>query len=80
MTEPLVLLPGLLCDAALWAPQVSALRGLADPIMIGDLTRHDSLGGMAEAVLAEAPPRFALAGLSMGATAPSRSCAAPPSG
>ncbi|MBX6366588.1 MAG: alpha/beta fold hydrolase [Rhodospirillales bacterium] len=66
MTEPLVLLPGLLCDAALWAPQVSALRGLADPIMIGDLTRHDSMAGMAEAVLAEAPPRFALAGLSMG--------------
>jgi pimeloyl-ACP methyl ester carboxylesterase len=66
MTEPLVLLPGLLCDAALWAPQVSALRGLADPIMIGDLTRNDSIGGMAEAVLAQAPPRFALAGLSMG--------------
>lgn len=66
MTEPLVLLPGLLCDAALWAPQVSVLRGLADPIMIGDLTRNDSIGGMAEAVLAQAPPRFALAGLSMG--------------
>jgi pimeloyl-ACP methyl ester carboxylesterase len=66
MTEPLVLLPGLLCDAALWAPQVDALRGLADPIMIGDLTRHDSMGAMAEAILAEAPPRFALAGLSMG--------------
>jgi pimeloyl-ACP methyl ester carboxylesterase len=66
MTEALVLLPGLLCDAALWAPQVRALRGLADPIMIGDLTRHDTLAGMADAVLAEAPPRFALAGLSMG--------------
>jgi pimeloyl-ACP methyl ester carboxylesterase len=34
--------------------------------MIGDLTRHDSMGAMAEAILAEAPPRFALAGLSMG--------------
>jgi pimeloyl-ACP methyl ester carboxylesterase len=66
MTEPLVLLPGLLCDAALWAPQVDALRGLADPIVIGDLTRHDSMGAMAEATLALAPPRFALAGLSMG--------------
>jgi pimeloyl-ACP methyl ester carboxylesterase len=66
MTESLVLLPGLLCDAALWAPQVNALRGLADPIMIGDLTRHDTMAGMAEAILAEAPPRFALAGLSMG--------------
>jgi pimeloyl-ACP methyl ester carboxylesterase len=66
MTEPLVLLPGLLCDAALWAPQVDDLRGLADPITIGDLTRHDSMGDMADAILAEAPPRFALAGLSMG--------------
>lgn len=66
MTDSLVLLPGLLCDAALWAEQVNALRGLADPIMIGDLTRHDSMAGMAEAILAEAPPRFALAGLSMG--------------
>jgi pimeloyl-ACP methyl ester carboxylesterase len=66
MTEPLVLLPGLLCDAALWAPQVAALRERSDPIIIGDLTRHESFGEIAEAILAEAPPRFALAGLSMG--------------
>jgi pimeloyl-ACP methyl ester carboxylesterase len=63
MTEPLVLLPGLLCDEALWAPQVAALPG---PVTIPDLTRHDSLAGMADSVLAAAPPRFALAGLSMG--------------
>ncbi|MBB4287758.1 alpha/beta fold hydrolase [Roseospira goensis] len=62
---PLILLPGLLCDAALWAPQVTALRDIADPV-VADLTQDDSLGGMAERVLATAPPRFALAGLSMG--------------
>jgi len=39
---------------------------VADPITIGDLTRHDGLPAMARAILAEAPPRFALAGLSMG--------------
>src|SRR5579883_3053484 len=62
---PLVLLPGLLCDAALWRSQVEGLGALAQPIVI-DLTRDDSLVGMARRALAAAPPSFALAGLSMG--------------
>lgn len=63
---PLVLCPGLLCDEALWAPQVDALAGVAD-IWIPDLTRQETIGAMGETVLREAPwPRFALAGLSMG--------------
>jgi pimeloyl-ACP methyl ester carboxylesterase len=63
---PLVLVPGLLCDAALWAPQIAALRDVAEP-WVPDTTRHDSFAAMAEALLAEAPPGpFALAGLSMG--------------
>ena len=62
---PLVLLPGLLCDAALWAPQVAALSDIADP-SVADLSRDDSLAGMARRVLSAAPERFALAGLSMG--------------
>jgi pimeloyl-ACP methyl ester carboxylesterase len=62
---PLILLPGLLCDAALWQYQVSALAEFAAP-QVADLTRSDSIAGMAAQVLAEAPPRFALAGLSMG--------------
>jgi len=62
---PLVLLPGLLCDAALWRPQVAGLGPLIEPIII-DLTRDDSLGGMTRRALAAAPPSFALAGLSMG--------------
>ena len=62
---PLVLLPGLLCDAALWRPQVEGLGALAEPLVI-DLTRDDSLEGMARRALAAAPPSFALAGLSMG--------------
>ena len=62
---PLVLLPGLLCDAALWAPQVAALADIAEPRVV-DLTRDDDIGAMAARVLAEAPARFALAGLSMG--------------
>lgn len=62
---PLVLLPGLLCDAALWLPQVAGLADIADP-SVADLSRDDSLEAMARRVLAGAPPRFALAGLSMG--------------
>lgn len=67
MTEkqPLALLPGLLCDEALWAPQVEALAGIVDCRVI-DLTVQDSMAAMAEAVLAAMPARFALAGLSMG--------------
>jgi pimeloyl-ACP methyl ester carboxylesterase len=62
---PLILLPGLLCDRALWAPQLASLSDIAD-MTVGDLTGADSLAGMVSAVLQGAPARFALAGLSMG--------------
>lgn len=62
---PLLLLPGLLCDARLWRDVVDGVSDLAAP-QVADLTRDDSLGAMAERALADAPPRFALAGLSMG--------------
>jgi len=62
---PLVLLPGLLCDAALWRGQVAGLADVADAA-VADLTRDDSLAAMARRVLQAAPPKFALAGLSMG--------------
>lgn len=61
----LVLLPGQLCDAALWRPQISALGDLAE-IVVGDLTRDSSVAAMADRVVAAAPPRFALCGLSLG--------------
>lgn len=62
---PLVLLPGLLCDAALWRHQVETLSDMAD-ISVADLTRADQAGAAAQGVLASAPDEFALAGLSMG--------------
>lgn len=64
MTD-LLLLPGLLCDAALWRHQTAALAAQAR-IALADVTQDDSLGAMAARALAAAPPRFALAGLSMG--------------
>jgi len=66
MAQPtLILLPGLLCDEALWRPQIDRFGTRLD-VRVGDLTRDDSLRGMAGRLLAGAPPRFALAGLSMG--------------
>jgi pimeloyl-ACP methyl ester carboxylesterase len=61
----LLLLPGLLCDRRLWQPQIEALADRFEPL-VADLTRDDSFPTMARRALAEAPPRFALAGLSMG--------------
>ena len=64
-TTPLVLLPGLLCDWALWRHQTETL-GDAASFTIGDFTDDDSIEAMARSVLIEAPETFALAGLSMG--------------
>jgi pimeloyl-ACP methyl ester carboxylesterase len=61
----LFLLPGLLLDEALWAPQLAALADVAD-MTVADLTPYDSMAAMAQSVLDKAPQSFALAGLSMG--------------
>lgn len=63
MTSDLVLLPGLICDQRLWR---DVMAGLDSRSMVADLTGDDSIAAMAGRTLAAAPPRFALAGLSMG--------------
>lgn len=60
-----VLVPGLLCDATLWAAPMDALGGTVR-FTVPDLSPDDEIGDMAEAVLADAPSHFALAGFSMG--------------
>lgn len=60
----LLLLPGMMCDARLFAPQIAAIHDRA--VMIAPITGHDTTAALAAEVLAHAPPRFALAGLSMG--------------
>jgi pimeloyl-ACP methyl ester carboxylesterase len=67
MPEPLpvVLVPGLNCSARLYAEQVPALWRFG-PVQVADHTRDDSMDAMAARILTHAPPRFALAGLSMG--------------
>ena len=62
---PLVLVPGLLCSARLYAPQIAALWPLGS-IIVADHRRDAEMAAIAARILADAPPRFALAGLSMG--------------
>jgi len=61
----LVLLPGLLNTRRVFEPQIEALSDAADYI-VPELWHHDTMGAMAEATLALAPPTFALVGFSMG--------------
>jgi pimeloyl-ACP methyl ester carboxylesterase len=66
MSRPtLLLVPGLLCTAALWRSQAAALADDHD-VRIADHGSADTVEAIAEAVLAQAPARFSLAGLSMG--------------
>jgi len=62
---PIVLVPGLNCSARLYAAQIPVLWGLG-PVTVANHTRDDAMAAIANRVLDDAPPRFALAGLSMG--------------
>lgn len=63
--EPLMLLPGMMCDARLFGPQIVAFGG-ERPIHLPPIGKHDRIGVMATEILDGAPQRFALAGLSLG--------------
>lgn len=65
MTTAVVLLPGLLCNAALWRSVTDHLTGTR-AVTVADLSRDQTIAAMAARVLDTAPPQFALAGLSMG--------------
>lgn len=62
---PVLLVPGLLCTAEIFAPQVAALWPHG-PVTVASTLEGTSMAEMAAAILADAPPRFALAGVSMG--------------
>src|SRR5262249_733099 len=62
---PIVLIPGLTCSPRLYADQVPALWRFG-PVTVADHTRDDNMAAIARRILAAAPARFALAGLSMG--------------
>lgn len=65
MKDPLVLVPGLMCDARLYGPQVEALsRGMN--VTVACATRGERIEEIASEILMGLPQKFALAGLSMG--------------
>jgi pimeloyl-ACP methyl ester carboxylesterase len=65
MKPHLLLLPGMLSDERFWRAQVEALADICLPVVI-DYGLTDRIEDMADAVLKSAPPRFAVAGHSMG--------------
>jgi pimeloyl-ACP methyl ester carboxylesterase len=62
---PIVLIPGLLCSPRMYEPQIPALWRHG-PVMVADHTRDAGMPDIARRILAQAPPRFVLIGLSMG--------------
>lgn len=62
---PLVLIPGMMCDERLFQPQFDAFAGERS-VVCAPIADAASMYELAADILAKAPPRFALAGLSMG--------------
>lgn len=56
-----ILLPGMMCDARLFGPQMELGR-----ILVPEIPNRDTMAGMAAELLPKLPDRFALGGLSMG--------------
>lgn len=66
MGEPLVFLPGLLCDARLFYPQIEAFSA-RHPVMVVPCRGFDDLVRMADAVIDALPARAAVVGHGLGA-------------
>jgi pimeloyl-ACP methyl ester carboxylesterase len=64
-TMPILLVPGLGGSPLIYAPVAPALWRYG-PVTVANHIRDDNMGAIARRILAEAPPRFALAGHSMG--------------
>lgn len=65
MQEPLVLLPGMMCDARVFGPQIAELSS-EFAVTVAPITHGERIEEIASGLLHLLPPKFALAGLSMG--------------
>lgn len=65
MREPLVFLPGMMCDERLFGPQIAALSP-EHAVTVAPITGGDRMEEIASGLLDVLPRKFALAGLSMG--------------
>ena len=63
--QPVVLVPGLFCTPRLYAEQIPALWQFG-PVTVADHRRDNTMTDIARNILNNAPPSFALVGLSMG--------------
>ena len=61
---PLLLLPGTLCDSRVFAPLLDRLSDRVAVVKV--LAGETDVRSMATRILADAPPRFALLGFSLG--------------
>jgi pimeloyl-ACP methyl ester carboxylesterase len=64
-TMPILLVPGLVSSPRIFAPVIPELWRYG-PVTVANHVRDDNMAVIARRILAEAPPRFALAGHSMG--------------
>ena len=65
MNEPVVFLPGLMCDARLFGPQIAELSS-DRAVMCAPISQGERIEEIASDLLDVLPTKFALAGLSMG--------------
>lgn len=65
MTEALVLLPGMMCDARVFGPQFNVLSR-ERAVMVAPITQGERVEETASNLIDQLPHRFALAGLGMG--------------
>ena len=74
---PLVMIPGMMCDERIFAPQIEALLAEVS-VHIADISKHDNISDLAADVLSHAPPKFSLAGHSMGGIVAMEICSQAP--
>lgn len=65
MAEPLVLLPGMMCDARVWTTQLTVLS-YERPVTIAPVSVGDRVEEIASDLLSSLPSKFALCGHGMG--------------
>lgn len=66
MADPLLLIPGMMCDARVFTPQITEFS-TERAVQIASISGCETIEQMAQKALDSAPAQFALAGLSMGA-------------
>ena len=77
MRDSLVFLPGMMCDARVFGPQIAALSR-DHAVTVAPLTQGERIEEIASGLLDLLPRKFALAGLSMGGIVAMEICAARP--